>query len=358
MENLVKKFSDSQTSLVIQQSDFSLESLSNMIEKNIINLAPHYQRRERWDDDKQSKLIESFILNVPVPPIYFSEDEYGVYSVIDGKQRLTAIHEFLIGNLKLTGLNTIKDLNGLTFEKLPLPIRNALGIRPYIRIVTLLKQSEPSLKYEVFLRLNTGGEKLEPQEIRNVAYDGKLNKLLYELSENGILKQKLKIENVKSSAFRKMVDLENILRFFTMYEYGENSSSRDTSKLMDLYMENNRNPNEKALEDLKNLFEKSIYICDKLWQGKAFFRPTSNDTFREQFIAPLYDAQMVAVAKLINENREDEFSNINRDILLEKTAELSLNNQAFIKATTQGTNNSTSIKIRIDSIYNMLQELM
>ncbi len=103
-EEIVRKFLTSQNSLVIQSSDLSLESISKMVDDNAIDIQPKYQRRERWTKEKQSALIESFLLNIPVPPIYLAEDEYGKYSVIDGKQRITAINKFIKHNQKLDNL--------------------------------------------------------------------------------------------------------------------------------------------------------------------------------------------------------------------------------------------------------------
>jgi len=86
-----------QRELVTNTVDYNLSTLSTLIKDKVIDLDPEYQRRERWDAQRQSRLIESFLMNVPVPPVFLNEDEYGSYSVIDGKQRLTAIHEFLRG---------------------------------------------------------------------------------------------------------------------------------------------------------------------------------------------------------------------------------------------------------------------
>ena len=183
-KEIIERFKLAQDSLVIQQSDFSLSAIFQMVSDQAVNISPHYQRRDRWSQEKESALIESFLLNVPVPPIYLSEDEYGQYSVIDGKQRITSICDFLSGKLKLQKLKKFPELDNLYFKELPSPLRNALTVRPYIRVTTLLKQSNESLKYEVFLRLNTGGELLLPQEIRNVAYSGPFNDLLFILAEN------------------------------------------------------------------------------------------------------------------------------------------------------------------------------
>lgn len=358
IDTVIKKFNNSQESLVIQQSDFSLETVSRMIEKNIIDLHPHYQRRNRWSDDKQSKLIESFILNVPVPPIYFSEDEYGVYSIIDGKQRLTAIHDFLTNKFKLKNLDVFNELNGLEFHELPIQIKNALTVRPYIRVVTLLKQSNPELKYEVFLRLNTGGDSLRPQEIRNVAFDGSLNKLLYQLSDNSILKNKLKITDSSSNSYRKMDDLETILRFFSLSFYWDKLPSQTISKVMDIYMSQHKNIDFSDIDSLNQKFTKTISICNEIWSGNAFYKPISESNYREQFIAPLYDAQMIAVSLIIDELGESSLSNINREILEKETLTLFISDLDFLKSVTQATNNSLNIHKRITSIYNMLKGLI
>ena len=120
------------------------------------------------------------MLNVPVPPIYLAEEEYGQYSIIDGKQRITAVSDYLNNSFALKHLETFSQIEGLRFRDLPRALQNALRVRPYLRVITLLRQSDPELKYEVFIRLNRGGIQLNPQEIRNVAFRGPLNDLIYE----------------------------------------------------------------------------------------------------------------------------------------------------------------------------------
>lgn len=86
-----------QRDIVTSVVDYNLSSLAALVSSRSIDLSPRYQRRHRWKGPRQSQLIESFLMNVPVPPVFLNEDAYGKYSVIDGKQRLTAIHEFLRG---------------------------------------------------------------------------------------------------------------------------------------------------------------------------------------------------------------------------------------------------------------------
>ncbi|SUB91737.1 DUF262 domain-containing protein [Photobacterium damselae] len=348
MSDLIKQFREAQSGLVTQQSDFSLSAVVDMIEYNAIDIDPHYQRRDRWKPEKQSALIESFLMNVPVPPIYFSEDDYGSYSVIDGKQRLTAIKDFLLGNFALKSLDRFPVLNGYYFKDLPPPIQNALSVRPYIRVITLLQQSDPSLKYEVFLRLNTGGEKLRQQEIRNVAYEGPLNTLLYKLSDSAFLKQQLKIKSASSTAYRNMDDLEMVLRFFAISENWEYFGYK-LAKGLDLYMANNRFA---ETEPLEGKFNRALAACEEIFGERAFQKPLESG-WREQFIAPLYDAQMTAIAQLTTEEIDNLKSN--KEELISSFRNLYLEDKEFAKSVNQATSDSSAINTRVSKLISLFR---
>lgn len=347
--DIVERFKSAQDSLVVQQSDFSLAAIYDMVTHDAIDIAPHYQRRDRWSPEKQSALIESFLLNVPVPPVYLSEDEYGQYSVIDGKQRITAIRDFLSGDLKLRSLKKFPELEGAKFADLPFQLQNALTVRPYIRVTTLLKQSNENLKYEVFLRLNTGGDTLKPQEIRNVAYSGPFNDLLFELSESPFLKDRLKITSDKSPSFRSMEDLEHVLRFFTIEERWENIGNV-LSEEMDDFMARHRTS---ASDAMRRKFLRSLDACNQIWGKHAFHKPTENDGWRDQFISPLYDAQMIGASVL----SDAEIQRITRRKVevLRATRDLFERDAAFVKSVTQSTNNPSAVKRRIVEIRDLLK---
>jgi hypothetical protein len=350
MSDIIKLFSKAQSGLVTQQSDFSLAAINDMIVNASIDISPNYQRRERWKAEKQSALIESFMLNVPVPPIYLSEDHYGSYSVIDGKQRLTTIHNFLTGKLKLRGLTNFPELNDYYFEDLPNQLKNALIIRPFIRVIILLQQSDPKLKYEVFIRLNTGGEKLKAQEIRNVAYSGPLNDLLIKLSNSVFLKKQMKITSDKSTAYRNMDDIEMVLRFFAIEEKWE-AFGRKLGNGLDVYMNENRMA---KTADLRKKYLRSLNGCEALWGDRAFQKPVDQG-WREQFIAPLYDAQMVSVSYL-TDAQIHTLSNRKGDVI-KATQTLFNNNKEFLKSVTQATSDTSAIKKRVSTLLNVLREL-
>ncbi len=152
--------------------DMSFGEIANLhINKELI-IQPEYQRLFRWSQQQKSHLIESILLELPVPQIFVIENQNGVFELIDGLQRVSTILQFMepasiaLPALKLEGCTLIDGLNGLEFTDLPLSLRLRLKRSP-IRTVVIKKQSQGFLRYEMFKRLNTGGENLEPQEIRN-----------------------------------------------------------------------------------------------------------------------------------------------------------------------------------------------
>jgi len=350
--SIVRRFEEAQNSLVIQSSDLSLETIAKMVESEAIDVSPHYQRRERWSPTSQAKLIESFLLNVPVPPVYLAEDDFGTYSVIDGKQRISAIYRFLRDKLVLDDLIGFAELNKLRFSQLPKSLQNALTIRPYLRVVTLLKQTNPELKYEVFTRLNTGGHPLLAQEIRNALYRGPLNDLLFKLGGYSFLRQQLKITTQKESAFAEMLDVEMPLRFFTFREqwtrFGGNSRGA-----MDDFMARHRKSNKADLQEFENLFNRTLSTCQDLW-GEDAFKRYSAGAFRDQFLAAVFDAQMIAVDLL----SAAELSHVrnNTRALITATKEL-FANERFEESVRASTNTPSRVRFRIESVLKMLKEI-
>jgi hypothetical protein len=347
---LVERFVEAQDRLVLQASDLSLETVASMVDRGSIDVAPEFQRRERWGIPQQSSLIESFLLNVPVPPVYLAEDDFGTYSVIDGKQRITTIRDFMRDKLILQDLETFTDLESLRFSDLPRQLRNALEVRPYLRVVTLLKQSDPELKYEVFTRLNKGGEPLNAQEIRNVAFRGPLNDLVYRLAENEFLRRQLKIRDRTSSAFREMDDAEFVLRFLTLREHWQDFTG-SLRRSMDDFMRKHKSATPDGLAGLGGAFTSAIGTCERVWDDLAFKRPTADD-WRQQFLAGMYDAQMIAVS--IVGAATIERAAARREAVVARTKELFVNDREFEEAVRRGTNTPSRIVYRVSRMRDLL----
>jgi len=354
---ILKRFLEAQDSLVYQTADLSLGSLAGMMTKGhrpqaAINLDPDFQRRQRWSTNKQSALIESFLLNVPVPPIYLAEDEFGKYSVVDGKQRLTAIHAFMVGGLRLENLDKFKDLEDMSFENLPDELRNALEIRPYVRVVTLLKQSDPALKFEVFTRLNRGGEPMLPQELRKVAYRGPLSDLIFSLSASTFLRKQLKITSEKDPAYRDMEDAEYVLRYFTLRKSWRAFSGNLRGEL-DQYMIDGQHMAGKSLAEKQLEFEKALSACESIWGNYSFQRHTGT-AWRSQFLGGMYDAEMLAVSELTPAEL-DKAKNNSAAVI--KQTEMLFQDKAFDKSVRQNTNTPSFVRTRVNGVLNLLKSL-
>jgi Protein of unknown function DUF262 len=152
--------------------DMSFGEIANLHVNKELIIQPEYQRLFRWSQQQKSHLIESILLELPVPEIFVIENQDGVFELIDGLQRISTILQFMesesigLPPLRLDGCTLIEKLNGILFTEMPLSLRLRLKRSP-IRMVVIKKQSQSFLRYEMFKRLNTGGANLEPQEIRN-----------------------------------------------------------------------------------------------------------------------------------------------------------------------------------------------
>ena len=324
-----------------------------MVDNDTIDLAPKYQRRERWDVTRQSQLIESFLLNIPVPPIYLSEEEYGIYSIIDGKQRITSVYDFLSNALQLKGLSSFEEINGSRFRDLPKALQNALKVRPFLRVITLLKQSDSELKYEVFVRLNRGGIRLNNQEIRNVAFRGALNDAIYEVSENPFLRDALNIVGIKSKSYQQMQDAELVLRFLTLRENWKNFSG-SFSRSMDQFMRRHSDLDSNGASVLVGMFSSAIQRVERLWGGHAFQR-WDGDRWRGQALAGLYDAQMIASDQL----SEEQFTSLRRKRtrIVSETKRM-FSDSTFEEAVRLGTNTPSRMTYRVERTLATLLELL
>jgi hypothetical protein len=229
------KYVKGEVRIVTEQARYPLPSVVGMYQDGkAYVLNPDFQRRHRWNRQKQSRLIESFIMNVPIPPIFLYETEYSKYEVMDGLQRMTAIFEFYKDKFPLTDLEEWRELNGLRYSELPDQVQKGID-RRYLSSIILLQETAKSpdeaqrLKQLVFERINSGGVQLEPQESRNAIYDGPLNRLCIELARNPYLCRMWDIpeptaveletsvfsdELLANETFRRMEDVELVLRFF------------------------------------------------------------------------------------------------------------------------------------------------
>jgi hypothetical protein len=271
------------------------EKLQNFYEAlkrpNYMDPRPFYQRRQRWSPERQSQLIESFLINISIPPLFVYEARPNVYEVMDGQQRITAIKAFYSNELTLAGLERWPELNGRTYNKLPERIKSGIDRRSISWITVLHESSESevdafAIKQLVFERLNTGGVKLSHQEIRNALYAGPFNNLLADLSKHQTHRKIWSLppysndeesfvpESLSSSFYLEMEDIEVILRFFALRN-AENYT-KGMRGFLDLYMQKAKDFSSEDLNTLRSIYERTITTADKIF-GKLIFRPYVKD---------------------------------------------------------------------------------
>ena len=281
---------DSKSERIVTETN--REKLQNFFESlsrpNYMDPQPHYQRRKRWDSVRQSQLIESFLINIPIPPLFVYETKPNVYEVMDGQQRITAIKAFYSNELILCGLERWPELNGRTYSKLPEKIRSGIDRRSISWITVLHESSESeedafAIKQLVFERLNTGGVKLSHQEIRNALYSSPFNTALIELSKEpihrlawGIPEYSTAEENYvppdleDNNFYMEMEDVEVILRFFALRH--ANYYSHGMRGFLDLYMERAAGLTKSEADDLKAIYLKAITLAHGVYK-ELIFRP-------------------------------------------------------------------------------------
>ena len=195
-----------------QSSDPTVQGLYDDFKTGYLILQPDLQRYFVWDRAKSSRLIESVLLNVPLPVVYLAQESDGRASVIDGQQRLTAFFQYIDGDFALHGLHVLKEIDGLRFQDLDRSQQRTIQ-QCSIRTITVLKESDPESRFEIFERLNTGSVALNDQELRNCVYRGPYNDLIKDLARDPDYMYLLGIKEPE----RRKRDVELVLRFSAFF---------------------------------------------------------------------------------------------------------------------------------------------
>lgn len=328
--------------IVVENNREKLPGFVEQLKKsNYMDLRPFYQRRPRWEVERQSRLIESFIINLPVPPIFLYERNYNSYEVMDGQQRITAIRDFYENRFALKGLQHWPELDGRYYHNLPSLVKDGIDRRSISSIV-MLKESAPQdeealfLRQIVFERLNTGGVELERQEIRNAIYQGELNELLLKLSRHPVIRSAWGLPEyhedeiasgdkslLGSSFFQKMEDAELVLRFFALRN--AQHYRRGMQGFLDIYMMKARSFSIEDINCLEDIFLRTISIVQDVYEDKAFrpFDAKRGDWAKSPQKA-FFDAVMVSFSRHLD--KEEIFRDKKKKIVT-LTKEIFINSE-------------------------------
>ena len=302
--------------------DVSFGELMNMYKNDELIIQPEYQRLFRWTRTQKTALIESILLNIPIPPIFVFENTDGVWELVDGLQRVSTVISFF-GELKdndssrsdreaedgdayesdeedeITNENKwvmeqgrlIKGLEGLSVDNMPR--KYLLNIkRSACRVEILRNESDESMKYELFKRLNSGGSKLTAQEIRNAIYrfgNPAIYTLIEELSQSEPFKTLVTISCQKK---RTLYNQELVLRFIAYLDHVEEIGS-NTDEYLDSFMERSVNDPEFNADYYKDIFYRVMKLLMSLNDANLF------KTSKNAFVPALYEAITIGTAQNI-----------------------------------------------------------
>lgn len=337
-----------------QPYDKSVSDLVSMMNKRDINLDPDYQRNYIWTTKKASLLIESILLSVPIPVVYVAEEEDGRWTVIDGLQRLNSIKRFANNEFKLTGMEVLKELNGRQFSTLN-PKATRIFNNGIIRIIVLLQDSHPEIKYDIFLRLNRGAVSLNEQELRNCLYRGKFNDMLKEIRKYPTYLKCLRF----SSPHKRFVDAELALRFFALSENYDGKKKkienyRNTMRaFLNTYMNSKDKIKNAELKVYENKFKETVDKVYKVFGEKAFRRVDDEGKFENIMNRALMDAVMLSFERIA----EDKLIK-NKKEIINLYRRLPGEDDYFSECITYATNDTTKLEYRINTWIEKLSKIV
>jgi hypothetical protein len=307
--------------VVYQTNNFLLPQIADLISgRKVINIRPEYQRRLRWSDKQKSRLIESLLLNIPIPPVFFFESEAAEYEVMDGQQRLNAIKEFLKNEFSLKGLTVLWPLNGYTYSELPPRISRGLK-RAVVSAITLLLESDvdevkgrgvtnSDVRRFIFDRLNTGGKPLNPQELRNAIFPGCFNEAVISITRNRVFTTIWGIPHYteadpndyyenprrqRNRLYSTMADCEIVLRYFSLKDPAFIRGAM--RNILDDCMRRNRSISKEEGKQLESEYISRLELANTIFEGAPFQIPRAEGEVRRKSVA-LQDAVMVACDRL------------------------------------------------------------
>lgn len=335
----------------IETPPFTIGYLIDRMEHGEINMNTDFQREGNlWTEEKQSRLIESILLGLPLPAFYF-DTANKKWDIIDGLQRCCSIENFCIKKtLRLKGLEFLAEkdgkqyLEGLGFDDLDRELQRGIITRPIT--INLIKKAPRSIRFILFKRLNTGGLELTPQEIRNAVYQGYAAATIKSMAK---LPEFIQATGGKISTNR-MQDRDFVSRFVAFYliDYSKYQPSLDDfiNRSMDLL-------EKEDAKDIENKFRKALNLSYKIFKKDAFRKRTDTNAKPRPINKAYFEVITVFFAKL--SESEEELLLRNKETLKNNLIEL-IGNERYSNALSRGTGTKDSVNIRFSWFEQVLDK--
>ncbi|MFJ9830531.1 DUF262 domain-containing protein [Streptomyces sp. NPDC101169] len=342
----------------IQTRNTTVDLLLSRLQQDMIDLAPDFQRKAGiWTDDRQSRLIESLLLRIPIPSFYAAEQHNGEWAIVDGIQRLTAITRFIahgaIGAtpLRLTGLEYLSGFDGMEYGDLS--GRLQIRLRETEVVVHLIRRGTPEeVMFNIFARINTGGLPLTRQEIRHALIPGRARGVLAELADS----EPFLLATGGTVSGERMADREMVLRFlaFRMTPPGGfRQQDFDAFLAASMRAVNKWSTGEEA--DHRAAFARAMGVAQSLFGRSGFRKQRRGQTRRSPINKALFEAMSVTFAGLSPDQTELLASRA--DDVVESFHDL-MNDIEFERSISVGTGDPAKVRYRFDAINKLVQGVL
>lgn len=312
--------------------DYSIDFLVQQYRDGEFYIPDEYQRQYIWEDGNKTRFIESILLGLPIPFMFFSDSDDGRCEIIDGAQRTQTMVEFMDGDLQLTNLKKLTKLNGFTYSDLPEYFRRKFN-KTTMRIIVLSDETTIEIRQEIFNRINTTGVQARPSEIRRGSYAGPFMDFLKECTEHPLF---IKVCPVSVVSKKRYDDLELVLRFFAFLNNYQNFQHR-VDEFLDDYVESVKDNFNK--DAFKKEFEDMLTFVDKYFEYGFRKTKTSKSTPRVRF-----EAIAVGVGLALRQNSN----------LVPNSMEWLYGEEFKIHTTTHASNSPARVIGRVEFVRNQL----
>lgn len=341
-------------SINVSKDDNSVYELKRQYDKERIQLSPSYQRGNVWTQKQKSELIESILMGIPLPIMYFFQDDNGIKQVVDGKQRLSALFDFIDNKFALAELSIMNGLKGKKFKDLEGIDQGK--IEDYKVSINVIKPPTPDrIKFDIFDRVNRGGTRLNNQEMRNAIYQGKATELLEELKDS----EDFKKATDYSIRQKVMKDRYMILRFIGFYLWRKKLLKAKDGELVEYKsdidaflgktMEFLNFTDDETINEMRQAFEIAMKNAHLIF-GQNGFRVSTY--FSEEYKRSVNMALFDVLGYLLTHKEVEKNPQMTK-----KLVEKLFKDSEFNNAITSPVDSSTKLGKRFEKIQSILEDL-
>ena len=337
------------TRIKVDPTPMTIFQVMRKVDMKEINLQPEFQRKVVWNDVRQSRLIESILIRIPLPSFYLDAIDDNEWLVVDGLQRLWTLDRFYNKkDLRLQNLEFLgAQLNGKNFDELPRNFQRQIE-ETHLNLYVIKPDTPPEVKFAIFYRINTGGMVLSPQEIRHCLYQGTATELLIKLADS----KEFLSATTGSINTKRMDDRECVLRYCTFHlkpytEYKESNFNEFLSSAM--VSINKMQPNE--IEALENSFLRAMRISKSVFGQYAFRKMYGKRYARNPINKSLFEVWSVCLERF----DENELLK-NKDKIIDSFIEKINNDDVYFQSVTQGTGGATRVHKRFSTTLDIIKE--